>query len=279
MPQRLSDHYRRNATLRHVVVFQSKHSSFSKLPRFFYLSSGSPTGDLLGKCRLPPHLSQPTMDIKNDSRTHGLSVSTIDCRAWVLRPSCASTIYINQRDLVMSPDMYACKTTPEPYSATIKLAPHLNQFFQNVPFDQLNFPSSSIGPAMKLESFQFELTKIADVRRMDPETLQKLSEPIDAHYTSLNPARAAALDNFIPAKTFLISGGSIVFLSFCLNLIFHFFTDRHVHFAVPNVASSRINLANLFMQRTTLTQTLTLRFSLFLLRNSLHCVLLQRKPG
>ena len=46
---------------------------------------------------------------------------------------------------------------------------------------------------------------------MDPQTLQKLTEPIVAHYTSLNPATAAALDNFVPAKTsFLIAGGSII---------------------------------------------------------------------
>ena len=158
----------------------------------------------------------PTMDIKNDRRTQGLSLSTIDCQACVLRPNCESTIYINQGDLVLSPDMDACKTTPEQCIATIKLAPPLNQVFQNVPFDRLNFPSYSIGAARKstLEGVQLELTEIPDVRRMDPETLQKLTEPIVAHNTSLNPATAAALDNFVPAKTsLLISGGSIV-LSF-----------------------------------------------------------------
>ena len=89
----------------------------------------------------------------------------------------------------------------------------MNQVFQNVPFDRINFPIYSIGAARKsiFESVQLELTETPDVRRMDPETLQKLTEPIVAHYTSLNPATAAALDNFVPAKTsFLISGGSIV---------------------------------------------------------------------
>ena len=166
---------------------------------------------------------RPTMDIKNDSRTHGLSLSTIDCQACVLRQSCESTIYNNQGDLVLSPDMDACKTTPEPYIATIKLAPPLNQVFQNVPFDQLNFPSYSIGAARKsiLESVQLELTEIPDVRRLDPETLQKLTEPIVAHYTSLNPATQAALDNFVPAKTsFLIAGGSITLSLFLFLLNF-----------------------------------------------------------
>ena len=80
-------------------------------------------------------------------------------------------------DLVLSPDMEACKMTPEPYIATIKLAPPLNQVLQNVPFDRLIFPSYSIDAARKsiLESVQLELTEIPDLRRMDPETLQKLT--------------------------------------------------------------------------------------------------------
>ena len=168
----------------------------------------------------------PTMNIKNDSRTHGLSLSTIDCQACVFRPSCESTIYINQGDLVLSPDMEACKTTTEPYIATIKLAPPLNQIFQKVPFDRLTFPSYPIGAARKsiLESVQLELTEIPDVRRMDAETLQKLTEPIVAHYTSLNPATEAALDKFVPAKTsFLIAGGSIILSLFLFILNFPLF--------------------------------------------------------
>ena len=119
--------------------------------------------------------------------------------------------------------MDACKTTPEPYIATIKLAPPLNQVFQNVPFDRLKFPSYSIVAARKsiFESVQLELTEIPDVRRLDPETLQKLTEPIVAHYTSLNPATEAALDNFVPAKaSLLISGGSIILSLFLFLLNF-----------------------------------------------------------
>ena len=103
----------------------------------------------------------PTMDIENDSRTHGLTLSTIDCQACVLRPSCASTIYNNQCNLVLSPDMDAYKTIPESYTATNKLAPPLNQVFQNVLFNRLNFPGYSFGAAQKpiFESVQLELTE------------------------------------------------------------------------------------------------------------------------
>ena len=155
----------------------------------------------------------PTTDIRNDSRTNGLSLSTIDCPACVLRPGFESTNYIDQGNLVLSPDMDACKTTLESYITTIKLAPPVNQVFQNFPFDRLNFPSYSINAARYsiLESVQLELNEIPDVRPMDPDTLQKLTEPIVAQYTSLNPATAAAFDFFVPAKmSFLISGESTV---------------------------------------------------------------------
>ena len=59
---------------------------------------------------------------------------------------------------------------------------------------------------------------------MDQGTLQKLPEPIVAPYTSLNPLSAAALDNFVPAKTsFQISGGSIVLSLFLFILNFPLF--------------------------------------------------------
>ena len=86
--------------------------------------------------------------------------------------------------------------------------------------------SYSIGAARKsiLESVQLELTEIPDVRRMDPDTLQKLTKPIVENYTSLNPATAAALHKFVSAKTsFLISGGSIALSLFSFTFNFPLF--------------------------------------------------------
>ena len=101
--------------------------------------------------------------------------------------------------------MDACKTTQEPYFATIKLAPPLNQVFQNVPFNRLSFATYSIGSARKsiFESVQMQLTEFPGVRGMDLKTLQKLTEPSVAHYTSLNPATAAAPDKKSSGETFI----------------------------------------------------------------------------
>ena len=76
----------------------------------------------------------PTRDFKNDCRTNGLSRSIIDYQACVLRPVCQNRNYINRGDLVLSPDLDACETTPKPYFAKIKMARPLNQRFQKVPF-------------------------------------------------------------------------------------------------------------------------------------------------
>ena len=227
MPQKLFDHYVLNATVCHVVVFNEdvpalRNCSVSSVllpeaPQAIYFSNG--VYHLISR--------KPTTDLKNDSRTNGLALSTIDCHACVFRPYCKKKIYVNQDNLVMKLDMEACKTTPEPYIAMIKTAPLLNQGFQKVAFERLNFPSYSIGAVWKsfFENVQLDLTEITDVRRIDRKTLQQLTGPIVAHHTSLNLVTASALDNFVPAKTsFLSSGGAIVLslILFILNSpLFH----------------------------------------------------------
>ena len=86
--------------------------------------------------------------------------------------------------------------------------------FSKCPFRSTQFSKLlTLGAARKsiLEIVQLEQIETPDVRRMDPETLQKLTESIVAYYTFLNPATTDALDDFVATKTsFLISGGSIV---------------------------------------------------------------------
>ena len=129
----------------------------------------------------------PTMDRRKDSRTRGLNLSTIDCQACFFQPSRESTIYINQGDLVLSPEMDAGRTTREPYIATTKLAPPLNQVYQIVRFDRLNYSSYSIGAARKSipDCLQLEVNRFPDIRLMEPETLPKLTEPL-LHTTRLS---------------------------------------------------------------------------------------------
>ena len=46
-----------------------------------------------------------TLQIKNDSQTHCISIFSIQCQACVMRPSCNSLISFNQGDLVLHPDV------------------------------------------------------------------------------------------------------------------------------------------------------------------------------
>ena len=122
----------RYCALRRCIL--TRHSSTTQMPRFLCLSPRSPQAISLANGVYHLTSPNPTMNLKNDRRTNGFSFSNIGGEACVVRLSCESTIYINQSDFVLSPDMEACETTPEPYIATIKLAPPLNQFFRNVLF-------------------------------------------------------------------------------------------------------------------------------------------------
>ena len=53
----------------------------------------------------------------NDTTSHGTRMSTIDCQACVMRPSCSSKLTLNHGDLVLNPDMDYCETRPESFVA------------------------------------------------------------------------------------------------------------------------------------------------------------------
>ena len=105
------------------------------------------------------------MDLKIESRMNGLSLSITNSQACLLRPSCDSTIHVNQGDLVLKPDMDACKTTPEPYLATIKIAHPLNQVLENVPF------FDSIFRATQLVQLESQSLRVYNWDRLNTQTL------------------------------------------------------------------------------------------------------------
>ena len=74
----------------------------------------------------------PILQVKNDSRIHGISVTKVMCQSCLMRPSCTSTLFFNQGDLVLSPAMDFCETNPEPFVATVALTPSLEQVFKHV---------------------------------------------------------------------------------------------------------------------------------------------------
>ena len=132
------------------------------------------------------------LQIKNDSRVNGLSISTIDCQAWVMRPSCTSIISFNQGDLVLYPDMDFCESNPEPFLASIELTPSLNKVFSHVPtISSAEFHAYSMGEARQsvLGSLRMELAELPNVEQMTEETLDALTQPIAHYYSSISPAK------------------------------------------------------------------------------------------
>ena len=162
---------------------------------------------------------KPTLNFKSGGSTNGLRLSTTNCKACVV-DLVATALYTSINTILFWHLIWMhAKTSPESSIASIELTALWIKFFRNVAFHRFRFRSCSISAAWEslLESVQLELTESTDVRYMDPETLQKLTGLIVAHYTYLNPAIAAALEDFVCAKTsFLPSGGGIVFSLFIL---------------------------------------------------------------
>ena len=95
----------------------------SDAPQAFYLADGL-YHVISRKCHLP---------MMNDTHSHGTRMSTIDCQACVIRPSCSSKLTLNHGDLVLIPDMDYCETRPEPFIAKVQLTPSLQKVFEFLP--------------------------------------------------------------------------------------------------------------------------------------------------
>ena len=146
---------------------------------------------------------EPLLHMKNASDIHGVSVSMIPCQACILRPSCHSTLTLNQGDLVLEPDMDYCSTSPEPFFATIELIPSLEQVFKHVPHSNHVFLAYSLGEARHsvLSSVRMELAELPDVRRMSVDSIDQLTHPIAQYYSSISPATSQALESYLPFRT------------------------------------------------------------------------------
>ena len=174
--------------------FQVESVLFPDAPQAFYLADGMYY--VISR--------QPTLQIKNDSTVHGLSISSIICQACVMRPSCTSSITFNQGALVLYPDMDFCETQPEPFLASIELTPSLEQVLGHVPSTSgSDLQAYYAGEARQstLGSLRTELAEMPDVHRMFAETLDKLTEPIAIYYSSISPATSAALESYLPTRT------------------------------------------------------------------------------
>ena len=160
--------------------------------------------------------------MKKDSRSAGFTISTLTCQAFIVRPSCRSTLSFNQGNLVLTPDMDFCETHPLPLIASIQLTSSVDQVLEHVPSASCQFHVYSVTEARQsvLNSVRMELAEIADVKRMSPEALDRLTEPIAAYYYSTSPATSAALSAFLPTRAavcFSLFSITVSLLIFCVS--------------------------------------------------------------
>ena len=132
-----------------------------------------------------------------------------------MRPSCSSTLSINQGELVLTPDMDYCETHPDPFVATIALSPSLEQVFKHVPQANSLFNVYSLGEARQsvLESVRMELAELPDVQRMSATAVDDLTRPIAEYYSSISPATSVALRSYIPYRTAILFSITSITLS------------------------------------------------------------------
>ena len=149
----------------------------------------------------------PILQVKNDSRTHGISVTKVMCQPCSMRPSCTSTLSFNQGDLVLSPDMDFCETNPELFVSTVALTPSLEQVFKHVPQTSNVFNVYSLGEAWQsiIDCVQKELAELPDVHRMSPTAIDELTKPIASYYSSISPATSHALQSYLAYRTAVLS--------------------------------------------------------------------------
>ena len=130
-------------------------------------------------------------------------ISTLRCQACLIRPSCSSTLTFNHGDLVLTPDMDFCETRPEPFVASVKLTPSLEEVFATLPAATSDLNVYSIGTARKeiLSSVQLELAALPHVKSMTSEDLRAVTQPIAQYYTTISPSTSRALADYMPMKT------------------------------------------------------------------------------
>ena len=143
------------------------------------------------------------LQVKNDTDGLPVSISTLQCQACLIRPSCSSTLTFNHGDLVLTPDMDFCETRPEPFVASVKLTPSLAAVFNTLPPASADLNVYSFGEDRReiVSSVQLELAALPHVKTMTNQDLRTVAQPISHYYTTISPSTSGALADYMPMRT------------------------------------------------------------------------------
>ena len=135
------------------------------------------------------------LEVENDTDGLPVSISTLQCQACLIRPSCSSTFTFNHGDLVLTPDMDFCESRPEPFVASVELTPSLAAVFNTLPPASADLNVYSFGEARReiVSSVQLELAALFHLKTMINEDLRTVAQPISHCYTTISPSTSRAL--------------------------------------------------------------------------------------
>ena len=160
----------------------------------------------------------------NDTHSHGTRMSTIDCQACVVRPSCSLKLALNDGHFILNPDMDYCQTRPEPFVAKLQLTTSLQNVFESLapPSAEFNLVQYSHSEVRKsvFTGVRMELAELPEVHNMDFDKFKEVAEPTSHYYASIPPSTSKTLERYMRTKRALclaLLSVTISLISFSIN--------------------------------------------------------------
>ena len=173
----------------------------------------------------------PVPQVKNDSRLHGISLTTVTCQACIMRPSCTSTLSLIRAISYCLLTWISVKHGLNP-SSPLCSNPITEKVFKYVPHSSNVFQAYPLGEARQsiIGSVQMELAGLPDVQRKTNTAIDEITKPIADHYSSISPATSHALQSYLPYRTAVpFSGISITLSLLSFTISFTLFHRQRKH--------------------------------------------------
>ena len=142
--------------------------------------------------------------VNNDAADLPVSITTLQCKACLVRPSCSSTLTFTHGDLDLTPDTDFCETRPEPFVASVKLIPCLAAVFNTLPpaSADLNVYSYVEAHGKIVSGVQLELESLPHVKAMTNEDPRQAAQPI-SHYHTITSLSTSHASDYMLMRTAL----------------------------------------------------------------------------
>ena len=170
---------------------------------------------------------------KNGTDALPVSISTLQCQACLIQPSCLSTFTFNHGDFFSSPDMDFCEIRPKPFVASVKLTPPLAGLFITLPHASTDLNVYSFGNARReiVSSVQLDLSALPHVKKTTSGDLRTVTQAKPQNYTTVLPSISRVLAGYKPMRTaFSLVGVSMIVCVLSVSITFLLFRRQWQRF-------------------------------------------------